>query len=291
MDSEQWTDAGFSARRPLATDRKSPLTAIDPVNSDHEFLELRHVHVARGDRVVLHDVNLSIRTGEHVAIMGPNGCGKSTLILTMNCQIYPIVRPGMHVRIFGREHWALTELRRHFGVVGTDLPGERTAVTTGLDAVIAGFFSASSIWPNLEVTGEMRARAREALERIDASHLASRLVGTMSAGEKRRIMIARALVHRPRQLLLDEPSNALDLAAQRELRDTLRRLAGEGTGLVLVTHFLSDILPEIERVIFMDQGRVVGDGPREELLTEERLSELFHTRVRIGRDEQWMHSW
>ncbi len=262
-----------------------------PVNAHHDFLDLRKVNVARGDRLVLHDINLSIRTGEHVAIMGPNGCGKSTLILTMNCQIYPIVGPGMRARIFGREHWVLTELRSRFGVVGTDLPGERTAVTTGLDAVIAGFFSASSIWPNLEVSEEMRERAREALERMEATRLADQLVGTMSAGEKRRILIARALVHRPQQLLLDEPSNALDLAAQRELRDTLRRLAREGTGLVLVTHHLGDILPEIERVIFMDEGRIVGDGPREELLTEQHLSRLFHTNVRIGRDEEWMHSW
>jgi iron complex transport system ATP-binding protein len=256
-----------------------------------EFLELRAVNVARGERVVLHDVNLSIRTGEHVAILGPNGCGKSTLILTITCQIYPMVLPGMRVRIFGRERWDLTELRRHFGVVGTDLPGERTAVTTGLDAVIAGFFSASTLWPNLHVTEEMRERAREALERMEAARLADQLVGTMSAGEKRRILIARALVHRPRQLLLDEPSNALDLAAQRELRGTLRRLAAEGTGLVLVTHHLSDLLPEIERIILMRDGRIVGDGPREQLLTEARLSELFHTTVRIGHDEEWLHSW
>lgn len=98
-------------------------------------------------------------------------------------------------------------------------------------------------------------------------------------------------MHRPDQLLLDEPSNALDLAAQRELRDTLRRLAQEGTGLVLVTHYLADILPEIERIILMRDGRIVADGPREELLTEARLSELFQTKVRIGRDEEWLHSW
>ena len=259
--------------------------------SETEFLELRQVNVARGDTVVLHDVNLNIRTGEHVAILGPNGCGKSTLIMAMTCQIYPIVHPEMRVRIFGRERWDLTELRRHFGVVGTDLPGERTAVTTGLDAVIAGFFSASTLWPNLHVTAEMRERAFEALARMEATRLAGQLVGTMSAGEKRRIVIARALVHRPWQLLLDEPSNALDLAAQRELRETLRRLAREGTGLVLVTHHLGDILPEIERIILMRDGRIVGDGPREELLTEARLSELFHTPVRIGRDEEWLHSW
>ena len=266
------------------------------VDFDSNFLDLRAVDVARGDRIVLHDVNLTIRTGEHVAILGPNGCGKSTLILTMTCQIYPMVRPGMQVRIFGRERWDLTQLRKHFGVVGAgtmgaELPGERTAVTTGLDAVTAGFFSASTLWPNLVVTAEMRARAAEALERMEATHLSEQLVGTMSAGEKRRILIARALVHRPRQLLLDEPSNALDLAAQRELRETMRRLAQEGTGLVLVTHHLGDILPEIERIILMREGRIIADGPRAELLTTARLSELFKTQVRIGRDEEWLHSW
>jgi iron complex transport system ATP-binding protein len=265
-------------------------------NLGTEFLDLQNVNVARGDRVVLQDVNLTIRAGEHVAILGPNGCGKSTLILAMTCQIYPMVRPRMQVRIFGRERWDLTQLRKHFGVVGAglmgaELPGERTAVTTGLDAVTAGFFSASTLWPNLVVTPEMRARAVEALERLEAMHLSEQMVGTMSAGEKRRILIARALVHRPRQLLLDEPSNALDLAAQRELRETLRRLAQEGTGLVLVTHHLGDILPEIKRVILMRDGRIIADGPRAELLTEARLSELFRAPVRIGRDEEWLHSW
>jgi iron complex transport system ATP-binding protein len=268
----------------------------EQVQDAQHFLELVNVNVARGDRMVLHDINLSIRAGEHVAILGPNGCGKSTLIFTITCQIYPVVQPGMHVRIFGRDRWDLMQLRKHFGIVaaglmGTELPGERTAVTTGLDAVIAGFFSASTLWPNLHVTEEMRERAAEALERIEASPLAGQLVGEMSAGEKRRILIARALVHRPRQLLLDEPSNALDLAAQRDLRETLRRLAQEGTGLVLVTHHLGDILPEIERVILMRDGRIVADGPRQELLTEPRLSELFNTQVRIGRDEEWLHSW
>ncbi|MGA2887077.1 MAG: ABC transporter ATP-binding protein [Terracidiphilus sp.] len=265
------------------------------ISGQSEFLELRHVNVARGERVVLHDVNLTIRSGEHVAILGPNGCGKSTLILAMTCQLYPIVKPGMSVRIFGRERWDLTELRKHFGVVAAgligELPGERTAVTTGLDAVIAGFFSASTLWPNLHVTDEMRERATEALDRMEVPNLARQLVGEMSAGEKRRILIARALVHRPRQLLLDEPSNTLDLAAQRELRETLRRLAREGTGLVLVTHHLGDILPEIERVILMRAGRIVADGRREELLTEARLSDLFQVPVRIGHDEEWLHSW
>jgi len=252
---------------------------------------MRDVSVARGDNVVLHNISLRIASGEHVAILGPNGCGKSTLIKTITCQCYPIVTPTTELRLLGRERWDVSQLRTHLGVVSAELPGERTPVTRGLDAVVAGFFSASTLWPNLHVTPEMRARAHQALQLMQATHLEAKLVGEMSAGEQRRIMIARALVHQPQMLLLDEPSNALDLAAQRELRETMRRLAQEGTGLVLVTHHLGDILPEIDRIILMKQGCILADGPRTELLTESHLSHLFNAPIRIGHDEEWLHSW
>jgi iron complex transport system ATP-binding protein len=242
---------------------------------------MQNVNVARGDAVVLHDINLTIRTGEHVAILGPNGCGKSTLIKAIACECYPIVAPGMTIRLLGRDRWDVSQLRRHLGVVEANLPGERTPVTRGLDAVVAGFFSASTLWPNLHVTDEMRARAHGALERMQATHLEQKLVGQMSAGEQRRIMIARALVHEPEMLLLDEPSNALDIAAQRELREALRRVARQGTGIIMVTHHLADILPEIDRVIMMRDGRIASDGPKEELLRAENLGGLFGTKVQI----------
>ena len=223
---------------------------------------MRNVDIARGQKVVLQDVNLSIASGEHVAILGPNGCGKSTLIKAMTCECYPIVRPGMEMKVYGRDRWDVQELRKHLGVVAAELPGERTAVTRGLDAVVSGFFSSSTLWPNLEVTESMRASAMDALSMLGAWHLRDRWVGEMSAGEKRRVMIARALVHRPEMLLLDEPSNALDLAAQRELREILRDVAAAGTGVVMVTHHLADILPEIDRVVMMRGGRIFADGPK-----------------------------
>jgi len=242
---------------------------------------MRNVNVARGDAVVLHDVNLTIRTGDHVAILGPNGCGKSTLIKAITCECYPVVAPGMSIRLLGRDRWDVSQLRRHLGVVETNLPGERTGVTRGLDAVVAGFFSASTLWPNLHVTDAMRTRAHEALERMQAAHLEQKPVGQMSAGEQRRVMIARALVHEPEMLLLDEPSNALDIAAQRELREALRHVARQGTGLIMVTHHLADILPEIERVILMKDGRITADGAKDELLDGEKLGALFGTEVQI----------
>jgi iron complex transport system ATP-binding protein len=255
-----------------------------------EFLKMRNVDVARGEKVVLHDVNLTIATGEHIAILGPNGCGKSTLIKAMTCECYPIVAPGMELKVYGRDRWDVQELRKHLGVVATDLPGERTAVTRGLDAVVSGFFSSSTLWPNLEVTDAMRAGALEALRLLGAEHLRDRWVGEMSAGEKRRVMIARALVHRPGMLLLDEPTNALDLAAQRELREILRNVAG-GTGLLMVTHHLADILPEIDRVVMMRSGRIVADGPKWELLQAAKLEALFGVELELTERNGYWHSW
>jgi iron complex transport system ATP-binding protein len=255
-----------------------------------DFLSMASVDIARGDKVVLHDVNLRIASGEHIAILGPNGCGKSTLIKAITCECYPIVRPGMELKVFGRDRWDVQQLRKHLGVVATDLPGERTAVTRGLDAAVSGFFSSSTIWPNLEVTESMRATALDMLGLMGADHLRDRLVGEMSAGEKRRVMIARSLVHRPEMLLLDEPSNALDLAAQHELREILRRVAAT-TGLIMVTHHLADILPEIDRVVMMRAGRIVADGPKRELLTASRLRDLFGVELELTERNGYWHSW
>jgi iron complex transport system ATP-binding protein len=255
-----------------------------------DFLYMASVDIARGDKVVLHDVNLRIAGGEHIAILGPNGCGKSTLIKAITCECYPIVRPGMEIKIFGRDRWDVQQLRKHLGVVAAELPGERTAVTSGLDAAVSGFFSSSTIWPNLVVTESMRATALEMLALMGAEYLRDRLVGEMSAGEKRRVMIARSLVHRLQMLLLDEPSNALDLSAQQELREILRKVAST-TGLIMVTHHLADILPEIDRVVMMRDGRIVADGPKRELLTTPRLRELFGIELELVERNGYWHSW
>jgi iron complex transport system ATP-binding protein len=261
------------------------------------FLHLAHVTVARGENIVLHDINLSVKAGEHIAILGPNGCGKSTLIKTITCECYPIAQPQTTVSIFGRERWDLTELKKRLGVVSAELPGRHTLTTTGRDAVLTGFFSSSTLWPNLTVTEAMRTRADEVLEQIDAVPLANKPVGEMSAGQQRRIMIGRALAGSSstssgrQMLLLDEPSNALDIAAQQHLRHLLRRLAQQGTGILLITHHVSDIIPEIDRILMMKDGRIVADGPRSELLTAPRLSDLFKTEVHLTQKDGFHHAW
>ena len=291
--SLHWKKAsGFAHGAQHAIRRSKHLSQIDAA----AFLSLQHVSIARGDATVLHDVSLSIRRGEHIAILGPNGCGKSTLIKTMTCEIYPLITPGMHVEIFGRARWDLTELRRKLGVVTCETPSKSALHTTSFDAVLTGFFSSATLWPNLTVTDAMRSAAAVALKQVGAETFADRPLGALSAGQQKRVLIARALVGSgpvasERMLLLDEPSNALDLAAQAELRHTMRKLAQDGTGLILVTHHIADIVPEIDRVLFMRDGRIVGDGSRADMLTEEKLFELFGVHVNLAERDGFLHAW
>jgi iron complex transport system ATP-binding protein len=226
-----------------------------------------------------------------VAILGPNGCGKSTLIKTLTCECYPIAKDETMSGFLGGSGGTFHSCGAVWEWCRRSCRASGPPVTTGRDVVVSGFFSASTLWPNLHVTDEMRERAAEAMALMQAERLAGKFVGQMSAGEQRRIMIARALVHRPEMLLLDEPSNALDLAAQRELREALRRVARGGTGILMVTHHLADILPEIDRVIMMKDGKIFADGAKEELITREMLSALFEVDLELTVRHGYFHSW
>ena len=245
----------------------------------------------RGHKAVLHDVSLKIGVGEHVALLGPNGCGKSTFIKTITRECYPIIAEGSSIRILGEERWNVAELRALLGIVSSDLMATCTRAVSGRDIVISGFFSSIGIWPHQEVTTEMHERAERAMALLEVSHLADRWTDEMSSGEARRVLLARALVHDPRALILDEPSVALDLSAQHELRLILRKLAQSGIGIVMVTHHLSDLIPEMERVMLMNQGRIIADGPTREILVESKLSELFGRRVELLERDGYYNLW
>jgi iron complex transport system ATP-binding protein len=255
------------------------------------LLELNHVYVQRGSRLALDGVNLSIKAGEHVAILGPNGSGKSTLIKTITRECYPLLREETSFRILGKESWNIFELRSQIGVVSNDLMASCTRDIKGRELVLSGFFGSIGIWPNHHVSSEMEAKASEVMASLDASHLGDRWLDELSSGEARRLLIARALIHNPATLLMDEPTTSLDLAALHELRGHLRSLAQSGIGLLLVTHHLDDIIPEIDRVVLLRRGRVFADGSREEILRSEPLSELFEVQVNVYERDGFYHAW
>ena len=241
------------------------------------------------ERPALDGVTLRIGVHEHVCILGPNGCGKSTLIKTITRECYPVAREGSWMAILGRERWNIFELRSLLGIVSPDLLASCTSDATGRDVVLSGFFSSTRIFPHHHPNPENLALTDAALARLGIAHLSNRPVAQMSSGEAKRTLIARALVHDPQTLLFDEPSNALDIAAQLQLRDTLRQLAQSGLGILLVTHHVSEIIPEIERVVLLRQGRILADGPKKEILTAEHLSSLFGVTVQLGQHDDYFH--
>jgi len=260
-------------------------------SSSAALLDLRNIRVMRGDNVVLDDFNLVINAGEHVAILGPNGCGKSTLVKTITRECYPVVRDGSTMTILGQDRWDVCKLRSMLGIVSNDLMAACTGDMTGYDIVLSGFFSSTRIFPHHEIHPKQSKASKSALAQLQISHLTDRQVREMSSGEARRVLIARALVHQPGSLLFDEPSNSLDFFARHSLRQTMRLLAKSGTGIVMVTHDLADIVPEIERVVLMSRGKIVTDGRKEEVLRSDSLSVLFGTPVEIAHKDGYYHLW
>jgi iron complex transport system ATP-binding protein len=286
-------------RNPLAAQDR-PARHQQPATGHHKslapspqppLLDFHHITVMRGEKTVLHDITLRIQAGEHAAILGPNGCGKSTLIKTITRECYPLARAESSLTILGQESWNVFDLRKLLGIVSNDLMSTCTRDITGIEVVLSGFFSSIGIQPHHKVTVSLLDKAHQVLDLLEVPHLADRFMTEMSSGEARRILIARAMVHNPLALLLDEPSNSLDVHATIELRALLRKLAHSGTGILIVTHHLADIIPEIGRVILLKDGRVFADGEKLDLLTTGRLGELFGVPVELGRHDGYYHLW
>lgn len=255
------------------------------------LIEMHRASIVKGRSVILRDVDLRIEPGERIAILGPNGSGKSTLIKTMlgeNRNDTSV--EGSFVRIRGEEHFSLFDVRKAFGLVSGDLQYDFRRDMNAVEAVLSGFFGSIGTNRSQGPTSEMEGKAVCALSLVGSAHLAPRTMSTLSAGEARRVLMARALVNGPEALILDEPMNSLDLTGKHIVREAMRTLARSGKTLVLVTHDPSDMIPEIERVMLMKGGRIVKDGTIAEL-SERNLSELYGVPVRLAMVDGRYFAW
>jgi iron complex transport system ATP-binding protein len=247
------------------------------------LIEIRNATIWRGNTCVFRNLDLTIAQHERVAILGPNGSGKTTLLKTINRELYPVVEPGSSIRILGIENWNVWELRRHIGIVSHDLQQRYEAATTALEVVVSGFFASIGVHGTLAnlVTEEQMQAARATLQELGLESLKSTPLAKMSTGQQRRCLLARALVHRPDTLILDEPTAGLDFAASFDYLERLNRLAQDGRNVVIVTHHLNEIPPGVDRVVLLQAGRVVADGPKQAVLRGDLLSRVYETDIRV----------
>jgi iron complex transport system ATP-binding protein len=253
-----------------------------PVN-ESPLIEIHNATVWRGSTRVFHRFSLTIGQHERVAILGPNGAGKTTLLKLIDRELYPVVEDGAWVRILGRERWDVWELREHIGLVSQDLQNRFLPHATALDAILSGFFSSIGVHQQLRRSIEpaQRDKALHILSLLGLAGLQDREFRTLSTGQQRRCLLGRALVHDPDTLILDEPTAGLDMTASFDYLARIRELARRGRSLVLVTHHLNEIPPEIERVVILKDGEIVADGPKNKVLTSDTLSAVYGTGIRI----------
>ena len=251
--------------------------------AESPLIEIRNATIWRGSTRVFENFDLEIAQHERVAILGPNGSGKTTLLKTINRELYPVVAKNSSVKILGCDTWNVWELRRHIGVVSHDLHKRYTPTTTALEVVVSGFHSSIGVHGTLakRVSADQLARAEKIMRELGIEELRATPLKAMSTGQQRRCLLGRALVHRPDTLILDEPTDGLDLAASFDYLHRVRELSRAGHSIVIVTHHLDDIPPEIERVIVLKAGKIVADGGKADVLTNAVLSDAYDTPIHV----------
>jgi len=246
------------------------------------LLELKNLRVTRGSTAILHDVSWRVARGEHWVILGPNGCGKTSLLKALLGYLSPSAgEMSLLGRRYGQTDWR--ELRFEVGIVTSALQASIPAAETALETVVSGRYAQFDLWAT--PTRTEFAAARKLLRFIGAAALEKREWIYLSQGERQRVLIARALMTRPRLLILDEPCAGLDPVARAEFLGFVNALARRrgGPGLVLVTHHVEEITPAITHALLLRAGATVAAGPLATTLTSKNLSATFGTPLKLLR--------
>ena len=260
--------------------------AVCPVSS-HPILDIKNATVYRGDTCVFDDLSFMLAAGVHTAILGPNGAGKSTILKLLSGEVHPLPKDETSIRLFGEAQWNVWDVRKRLGIVSHDLQHQYMEHVAGLKVVLSGYYASIGIYGHQDFTSAQIARARVVMEELGVGFLTDRKFSEMSTGEQRRCLLGRALVHDPTALVLDEPTSGLDLTATFHYLDLVRAHMKKGKTVLLVTHHIHEIPPEVERVVLLKQGKITQDGEKRTVLTEANLSQLFDCPVSLAQANGW----
>jgi len=245
------------------------------------MIRIENATTWRGATKVFDGFDLTIPAKQNTAILGPNGAGKSTLMRITTKKIYPNPSADSIVEVFGKSRWNVWELRKQLGIVSQDMQHAYRADVVGFDVVASGFFSSVGIPDHLQLDDVQKTRVESLLKELKIEPLAKKLYAAMSTGEQRRFLLARALVNDPHSLIFDEPTAGLDVPGIFHYLKTARQLMQSGKTLVVVTHHVHEIPPEVSHVIMLKKGEVMASGPKEEILCDKTVSQLFDVPLKV----------
>ncbi|MGS2722949.1 ABC transporter ATP-binding protein [Porticoccus sp. GXU_MW_L64] len=245
------------------------------------LFEISDLTLYNGDTLVYNNLNLTIEQGQHTAIIGANGSGKSTLLKLLSGELYPVADKRHKLHLLGHERWAKNELRQHMGLVSHDLQSHTMYGAPGINVVLSGYFDSDSIWQHHQVSDQQLQTAIALMQELGIEHLRRRTYGSLSTGQQRRLLLARAMINRPDVMLFDEPTTGLDMQGCQQTIGIMRQMMQEGVSLILVTHHLYEIVPDIQRVILLKEGKILADGNKPEVLTDSNISECFNTPLKV----------
>ncbi|MDF0673683.1 MAG: ribonuclease HI [Nitrospira sp.] len=281
---EQARHAGQPVQQPIrgSIDKKASRS-----DSSASILDIEHATVYRGDTCVFSDFSFDLRAGTHAVILGPNGAGKSTLLKLLSGEVHVMARDETRMALFGDERWNVWDVRKQIGMVSHDLQRDYLICAEGLNVILSGFYASNDTYEYQQFTTTQVTRAYEVMQELGIMALSGRRFGHLSTGEQRRFLLGRALVHDPLVLMFDEPTSGLDPQACFQYLDFLRAQIRKGKTVLLVTHHLHEIPPEIDRVVFLKGGKVVADGAKSALLTSDQLSRLFDRKLTLVQANGW----
>ena len=246
-----------------------------------KLLDIHNATVYRDTKKIFDGFSLSVEQGQSTAIIGPNGAGKSTLLKLLSRELYPVVKDDSHVKILGMERPTLWELREKIGLVSADLQQGFVPEVSGLGVVVSGLHNSIGLFHYQQITESQIDLGRQILASLNIEYLENRPYRQMSTGQQRRCLLGRALIHNPDHLILDEPTSGLDLNATYHYLGTLRYLLQQEKTILLATHHIHEIPPEIQRVVFIQDGKIVADGDKKDVLTDREMSQLFEMPLTV----------
>jgi len=248
------------------------------------IIDLQNITVFQGRNKILDDFTLTIDESQSTVILGPNGSGKTTLLKLLNRELYIVEDPKSSLKIFEKDRWNVDDLRSNLGVVSQHLQYGYSNSAIGLYVVLSGFYSSDGIWQHQTFEEEKLNRAKEVMDLLSISELQDRAFSSMSTGEQRKFLLARSLVNDPAVLVFDEPTSGLDMSTCFQYLEIIRELIGMGKKVVLVTHHVHEIPPEVTRVILLKEGKVIEDGNKDEILTDTNLTNLFDWPIKLVKE-------